>query len=311
MPNEAAATPADQPGPERFRPWTFRISSGSNVTRKTSIMQDVILIEAGRRERHYWIDLWRYRELFRVLAWRDLSVRYKQTVIGVLWALIRPLLTMLVFTIIFGQIARLPADGTAPYSLMVFAGILPWTFFSSGLSEASNSLINNANLISKVYFPRLIVPTATVVVAFVDFLISFFILILMMAWYHFLPDWRMLVLPAFVLLAFFASVGPALWITALNVKYRDFRYVIPFIVQFGLYVSPVGFSSHVVPEQWRLLYSLNPMVGVIDGFRWCILGGQSELYVPGLAMSVGVTAFFLWFGIQRFRKMEKSFADLI
>jgi lipopolysaccharide transport system permease protein len=274
-------------------------------------MQDVILIEAGRRERHYWIDLWRYRELFRVLAWRDLSVRYKQTVIGVLWALIRPLLTMLVFTIIFGRIARLPADGTAPYPLMVFAGILPWAFFSSGLSEASNSLINNAHLISKVYFPRLIVPTATVVVAFVDFLISFFILILLMAWYHFLPDWRMLVLPAFVLLAFLASVGPALWITALNVKYRDFRYIIPFIVQFGLYVSPVGFSSNVVPEQWRLLYSLNPMVGVIDGFRWCILGGQSELYVPGLAMSVGVTAFFLWFGIQRFRKMEKSFADLI
>jgi len=274
-------------------------------------MQDVTLIEAGRRERHYWIDLWRYRELFRVLAWRDLSVRYKQTVIGVLWALIRPLLTMLVFTIIFGRIAHLPADGTAPYPLMVFAGILPWTFFSSGLSEASNSLINNANLISKVYFPRLIVPTATVVVAFVDFLISFFILILLMAWYQFLPDWRMLILPAFVLLAFFASIGPALWITALNVKYRDFRYVIPFIVQFGLYVSPVGFSSNVVPEQWRLLYSLNPMVGVIDGFRWCILGGQSEFYVPGLLMSVGVTAFFLWFGIQRFRKMEKSFADMI
>jgi len=274
-------------------------------------MHDVTLIEAGRRERHYWIDLWRYRELFRVLAWRDLSVRYKQTVIGVLWALIRPLLTMLVFTIIFGRIAHLPADGTAPYPLMVFAGILPWTFFSSGLSEASNSLINNANLISKVYFPRLIVPTATVVVAFVDFLISFFILILLMAWYQFLPDWRMLILPAFVLLAFFASIGPALWITALNVKYRDFRYVIPFIVQFGLYVSPVGFSSNVVPEQWRLLYSLNPMVGVIDGFRWCILGGQSEFYVPGLLMSVGVTAFFLWFGIQRFRKMEKSFADMI
>ena len=274
-------------------------------------MQDLIIIEAGRDERHYWLDLWRYRELFRVLAWRDLSVRYKQTVIGVLWALIRPFLTMLIFTIIFGQIARLPSDGTVPYPLMVLAGILPWTFFSTGLSEASNSLINNANLISKVYFPRLIVPTATVVVAFVDFLISFLILILLMAWYHFLPDWRILVLPAFVLLAFFASVGPALWITALNVKYRDFRYVIPFIVQFGLYVSPVGFSSNVVPEQWRLLYSLNPMVGVIDGFRWCILGGQSELYAPGLAMSIGVTAFFLWFGIHRFRKMEKSFADLI
>src|SRR6516164_3309369 len=274
-------------------------------------MQDLILIEAGRRERHYWLDLWRYRELFRVLAWRDLSVRYKQTVIGVLWALIRPLLTMLVFTVIFGQIARLPSDGTAPYPLMVLAGILPWTFFSTGLSEASNSLINNANLISKVYFPRLIVPTATVVVAFVDFLISFAILLLLMAWYQYPPGWRMLVLPALTLLAFLASMGPALWITALNVKYRDFRYVIPFIVQFGLYVSPVGFSSSVIPEEWRLFYSLNPLVGVIDGFRWCILGGQSPLRLPDLAVSVVVAGFFLWFGIHRFRKTERSFADLI
>jgi homopolymeric O-antigen transport system permease protein len=274
-------------------------------------MSDLIVIEPGGRERHYWLDLWRYRELFRVLAWRDLSVRYKQTVIGVLWALIRPVLTVLVFTIIFGKIAQLPTDGTAPYALMVFAGMLPWTFFSNGLSDASNSVINSANLITKVYFPRLIVPTATVVVAFVDFVINFCMLVVLMAWYHFMPDWRILVLPAFVLLAFCASVGPALWITALNVKYRDFRYVIPFIVQFGLYVSPVGFSSSVVPEQWRLLYSLNPMVGVIDGFRWCILSGQSELYAPGLAISIGVTAFFLWFGIHRFRKMEKSFADLI
>src|SRR5215469_7219203 len=274
-------------------------------------MTDSIVIEAGRRERHYWLDLWRYRELFRVLAWRDLSVRYKQTVIGVLWALIRPVITVLVFTIIFGRIAQLPTDGTAPYALMVFAGMLPWTLFSNGLSEASSSLINSSNLITKVYFPRLIVPTATVVVAFVDFLISFCMLLLLMVWYQFMPDWRILLLPAFVLLAFCASVGPALWIAALNVKYRDFRYVIPFIIQFGLYVSPVGFSSSVVPEQWRLLYSLNPMVGVIDGFRWCILGGQTELYTPGLAMSVGVTAFFLWFGIQRFRKMENSFADLI
>src|SRR5215510_6223143 len=274
-------------------------------------MQDVIVIEAGRRERNYWLDLWRYRELFRVLAWRDLSVRYKQTVIGVLWALIRPVLTMLVFTVIFGQIAHLPSDGTAPYPLMVFAGILPWTFFSTGLSEASNSLINNAHLISKVYFPRLIVPTATIVVALVDFLISFSILILMMAWYQYLPGWQILVLPIFVLLAFFASVGPALWITALNVKYRDFRYVIPFIVQFGLYVSPVGFSSNVVPEQWRLLYSLNPMVGVIDGFRWCLLGGESRIYWPGFCVSLAVAGFFLWLGIRQFRKLEKSFADMI
>ena len=274
-------------------------------------MAEVIVIEPGRLERNYWRDLWRYRELFRVLAWRDLAVRYKQTVIGVAWAVIRPLLTMLVFTIIFGRIANLPSDGTAPYPLMVFAGMLPWTFFATGLSEASNSLVNNANLISKVYFPRLIVPTASVVVAFVDFLITFSILLVLMTWYRYPPGWRVLVLPGFILLAFLASIGPSLWLTALNVKYRDFRYVIPFIVQFGLYVSPVGFSSSVVPEEWRLVYSLNPMVGIIDGFRWCILGGQSELYAPGLAMSIGVTAFFFWFGIRRFRAMEKSFADLI
>ena len=271
----------------------------------------VIVIEAGRTERHYWLDLWRYRELFRVLAWRDLSVRYKQTIIGVLWALIRPFLAMVVFTVIFGHIAKLPTDGNAPYALMVFAGILPWSFFSSGLSEASNSLINNASMISKIYFPRLIIPIATIVVAFVDFLISFCILLVLMGWYRFMPDWRILVLPVFVLLAFFASVGPGLWITSLNVKYRDFRYVIPFIVQFGLYVSPVGFSSSVVPEKWRLLYSLNPMVGVINGFRWCILRGQSELDMPGLLASVGVIIFFLWFGVRQFRKTEKSFADLI
>lgn len=274
-------------------------------------MTEIIVIERGRYERNYWIDLWRYRELFRVLAWRDLAVRYKQTVIGAAWAIIRPLMTMLVFTVIFGRIAKLPSDGTAPYSLMVFAGMLPWTFFSTGLSEASNSLINNANLISKVYFPRLIVPTATVVVAFVDFLITFLILILLMVWYQYPPGWQLVALPAFTLLAFLASMGPALWITALNVKYRDFRYIIPFIIQFGLYVSPVGFSSGVVPEQWRLLYSLNPMVGVIDGFRWCVLSGQSPLYLPGLAASICVAAFFLWLGIHKFRSMEKSFADLI
>jgi lipopolysaccharide transport system permease protein len=283
----------------------------THLTTRIQSMAEIIIIEPGRTERNYWLDLWRYRELFRVLAWRDLAVRYKQTVIGAAWAVIRPLITMLVFTVIFGRIAKLPSDGTAPYPLMVFAGMLPWTFFSTGLSEASNSLINNANLISKVYFPRLIVPTATVVVAFVDFLITFSILILLMAWYQYLPGWRMLVLPAFTLLAFFASMGPALWIAALNVKYRDFRYVIPFIVQFGLYVSPVGFSSSVIPEEWRLLYSLNPMVGVIDGFRWCILSGQSPLYLPGLAASVCTAGFFLWFGIHSFRSIEKSFADLI
>jgi len=274
-------------------------------------MTEIIVIEPGRHERNYWVDLWRYRELFRVLAWRDLAVRYKQTVIGAGWAIIRPFITMLVLTVIFGRIAKLPSDGTAPYPLMVFAGLLPWSFFSTGLSEASNSLISNSNLISKVYFPRLIVPTATVVVAFVDFLITFLMLILLMAWFQYPPGWQMLMLPAFTLLAFLASIGPALWITALNVKYRDFRYIIPFIVQFGLYVSPVGFSSSVIPEEWRLFYSLNPIVGVIDGFRWCILRGQTPLYLPGMAASICVAAFFLWFGIHRFRKTEKSFADLI
>jgi len=274
-------------------------------------MTDIVIIEPGRQERNYWRDIWRYRELFYVLAWRDLTVRYKQTVIGIIWAFIRPLLTMVVFTVIFGRIAKLPSDGSAPYPLMVFAGMLPWTLFASGLSEASNSLIGNANLITKVYFPRLIMPTATVVVAFADFLVTFAILLLMMAWYQFAPDWQMVLLPVFVVLAFVASIGPALWITSLNVKYRDFRYVIPFMVQLGLYISPVGFSSTVVPSEWRLLYSLNPMVGVIDGFRWCLLGGESQLYLPGLVSSMAVAGFFLWFGIRRFRKTEASFADLI
>lgn len=274
-------------------------------------MSSVVVIEAGQHERNYWRDIWRYRELFYVLAWRDLAVRYKQTVIGAAWSLIRPLLTMLIFTVIFGRIAKLPSDGSAPYPLMVLAGMLPWTFFSTGLGEASNSLVANAALIGKVYFPRLIVPTATLVVAFADLLIAFSILVGMMGWYRFAPGWHILALPAFIVLAFFASIGPALWVAALNVKYRDFRVIIPFIVQLGLYVSPVGFSSAVVPAKWRLLYSLNPMVGVIDGFRWCVLGGQSRLYLPGLAASVAVTAFFVWFGVRRFRKTENSFADLI
>jgi lipopolysaccharide transport system permease protein len=270
-----------------------------------------LIIEAGRAEAHYWRDLWRFRELFQVLAWRDISVRYKQTVIGVAWALIRPFLTMVIFTVIFGRVASLPSPCGVPYALMVFAGMLPWQFFATALGEASNSLLGNANLISKVYFPRLIIPTATVVVAFVDFLVSFVILVGMMVWYHYMPGWQILLLPFFVLFAFIASLGPGLWITALNVKYRDFRYIIPFVVQFGLYVSPVGFSSEVIPEQWRLLYSLNPMVSVIDGFRWCILGGQSPIYWPGFAAGLAVTAFFAWFGIRRFRRMEKSFADVI
>ena len=273
--------------------------------------ENIIIIEPGRTEKNYWADLWRFRELFIILAWRDLAVRYKQTAIGVLWAVLRPFLTMVVFTVIFGRIAKLPSDGNAPYALLVFAAMLPWSLFANALAEASNSLINNANLIGKIYFPRLIIPLATLVTAFVDFVISLAILLAMMLFYRFTPGWQILLLPAFILLALLASLGPGLWITALNVKYRDFRYVIPFVVQFGLYISPVGFSSAVIPDNWRLIYSLNPMVGVIDGFRWCLLGGNSPLYLPGFLLSLVITAFFLWLGLGRFRKTEKDFADLI
>jgi len=273
--------------------------------------EHILILEPGRAEKNYWTDLWRYRELFLILAWRDVAVRYKQTIIGVAWAVIRPFLTVVVFTVIFGKLAGLPSDGTVPYALMVFAGMLPWYLFATSLGEASNSLVSNANLISKVYFPRLIVPCASLVVSLIDFLISFVILAGMMLWYRFSPSPQILLLPLFIVLALLASIGPGLWITSLNVKYRDFRYVIPFIVQFGLYVSPVGFSSSVVPEKWRLLYNINPIVGVIDGFRWCILGGDSPLYWPGFLVSLAIVAFFLWLGVSRFRRMEKTFADII
>ena len=272
--------------------------------------QKELVIEAGRTEKQYWKDLWRYRELFYFLAWRDILVRYKQTAIGIAWALIRPFLTMVVFTVVFGQLAKLPDQGV-PYPILVFAGMLPWQFFSNALSECSNSLVGNANLISKVYFPRLIVPTSAVIVSFVDFLISGMILLGLMAYYNFLPDWRILTLPFFVLLAFAASMGVGLWLAALTVQYRDFRFVVPFIIQFGLYISPVGFSSSIVPQQWRLLYSINPIVGVIDGFRWAILGGESTLYMPGFLLSVGLVFLLFWSGIWYFRKMERTFADVI
>jgi lipopolysaccharide transport system permease protein len=270
-----------------------------------------LIIEAGCSERQYWRDIWRYRELFYFLAWRDILVRYKQTVIGMAWALIRPFLTMIVFTIIFGKLAKLPTEGSAPYPIMVFAAMLPWQFFANSLSECSSSLITNANLISKVYFPRLIVPTSAVVVSFVDFLISGMILLGLMAWYDFVPSWRIITLPFFIAVAFAASMGAGLWLASLNVQYRDFRYIVPFVVQFGLYISPVGFSSSIIPEQWRLLYSLNPIVGVIDGFRWAILGGQSHLYLPGFLLSLALVILSLIGGIWYFRRMERTFADVI
>ena len=270
-----------------------------------------LIIEPGRSEKNYWKDLWRFRELFYILSWRDIKVRYKQTVIGAGWSIVRPLLTMIIFTIVFSKLAKLPSDGNAPYAIMVYAAMLPWQFFSNALGEASTSLISNTNLISKVYFPRMIIPTASIITSLIDFLISFALIFLLNLWYHYWPHWQIVFLPLFLLLAFVASMGFGLWITALNVKYRDFRYIVPFIVQFGLYVSPVGFSSNRIPAQFRLLYSLNPMVGVIDGFRWCLLEGSTFIYWPGVAMSIFISFLFLWLGIRQFRKMEKSFADLI
>jgi lipopolysaccharide transport system permease protein len=270
-----------------------------------------VVLEAGRADRHYWADLWRYRELFQVLAWRDVTIRYKQTAIGVTWVVIRPLLATIIFSLLMGRVAKLPSDGGAPYPLMVFAGMLPWTFFAQALSDASNSLVTNNNLVSKIYFPRMIVPTATIVAAMVDFAIGLVILAGMMLWFRFAPDWRILFLPLFGVMAFLAALGPSLWIASVNVRYRDFRYVIPFIVQFGLYVSPVAYSSAVVPARWRLLYSLNPMVGVIDGFRWCVLGGRAAIYWPGFGLGLAVIALALWLGVTQFRRLEKTFADLI
>ena len=269
-----------------------------------------LVIEAGRAEKNYWKDLWLYRELFYILSWRDIKVRYKQTVIGAAWSIIRPLLTMIVFTVIFGRVAKLPTEGSAPYAIMVYAAMLPWQFFANSLSEASNSLIGNTNLITKIYFPRMIIPASSVIVSLVDFAISFGLMIILLFWFRFLPPWQIILLPIFIVLGFFASFGISLYITALNVKFRDFRYIIPFIVQFGLYLSPVGFSSSVVPEKWRLLYSVNPMVGVIDGFRWCIIG-ENKMYWPGFGVSFAVIIFFCFLGVYYFRKTEKSFADNI
>lgn len=275
-----------------------------------SALRETLVIEAGRAELHYWKDLWRYRELFLLLTWRDILVRYKQTVMGIGWALIKPLLAAIVFTVVFGKLANLPSDG-APYPLLVFVAILPWQFFATALSEASNSLISNASMISKVYFPRLIIPASSVMVSLVDLLISSVFVVALMCWYRVVPDWRVLALPMFVLLVFSAAIGGGLWFAALNIKYRDFRYVVPFVLQLGIYISPVGYSSAILPEKWRLLFSLNPMVGAIDGVRWAVLGGTIPLYWPGVLLSFAVAAGLLITGIRFFRRMEKAFADVI
>jgi lipopolysaccharide transport system permease protein len=277
--------------------------------KSSSVSDHRIVIKPGKREKNYWLDIWTFRELFYILAWRDLKVRYKQTVIGTAWSVIRPLLTTLIFTVVFSRVAKLNAPTGVPYPILVFCGMLPWQFFANGLSEASNSLIGNSNLVSKVYFPRIIIPASSIITSFADFGISLLLLFAMMAVYQFVPDPKILLLPLFILMTLAAAFGVGLYVTALNVKYRDFRYIIPFIVQIGLYITPVGFSSSIVPEKWRLWYSLNPMVGIVDGFRWCIIG--EELYLPGLGFSCAVILIFLALGISYFRKTENSFADNI
>lgn len=274
-----------------------------------------ICLEAGRAEKRYWLDIWSYRELLQILAWRDIAVRYKQTLVGTTWAIMQPFLSMLIMTFIFGKVAGLPSEGNIPYAIMVFAGMLPWQFFANAITTSGQSIVGNANLISKVYFPRLIIPTSAIAVACVDLLVSFVILVGMMFWYRFIPSWNLIGLPILILMSFLTALGPGLIITALNVKYRDFRFVIPFLIQFGMYVSPVAYSSSVIHNKLGtlkfLIYSLNPMVGIIDCFRWAILGNNSTIYLPSFCTSIGMTMIFLNVGIWYFRKTEKTFADII
>lgn len=269
-----------------------------------------LIIEADRIERQYWSDLWRYRELFLFFVWRDLLVRYKQTIVGVSWSLIRPLLTVLVLTVVFGRLSKMPTGGY-PYPAIVLCGMLPWQFFSSAMSECGNSLVSNSNMISKVYFPRLVITVSSVITSLTDFFIASIFFIVMMAWYRITPPIQIVALPAFIFLVVGAAVGVGVWLAALMVEYRDFRFIVPFLVQFGLYLSPVGFQTSVVPVQYRLLYSLNPMVGIIDGFRWSLLGSNSAVYWPGVALAFLEVVWLLGSGIWYFRRTERTFADVI
>ncbi len=281
------------------------------VGKGTTLEKNEIIIRPGKKISHYWKELWAYRELFLFLSWKDILIRYKQAALGISWSIVRPFLTMVVFTIVFGKVAKLPSDTGVPYPIMVFAAMLPWQFFATSLQEGSNSLINNSGLISKVYFPRIIIPVSTIVVSLIDFLISFLLLVGLMVWFRYLPSVNLLAIPLFLIVAILPSLGTGLWIASLNVRYRDFKFIVPFIVQFGLYISPVGFSSSVVPEKFRLLYSVNPMVGVIDGFRWAVTGNNTGIFLPGLYMSISLSLLLLLSGFWYFRKTERTFADVI
>jgi len=268
-----------------------------------------LVIEAGRTERHYWRDLWRYRELAGFLAWRDVKVRYKQAALGVAWAFVQPAITTAIFVFVFGRLAKMP-DGGVPYPLLVLSGVMAWQLFASGLSGASGSLISNANLISKVYFPRLIVPVASLGVALVDFLVVLGMFLGLALWFDYPPTWHWLGLPIFVALTLAAAFGLGLWLTALTVRFRDFRFIVPFILQVGVFVTPVGFRTDYFPN-WRALMSLNPLTGIIDGFRWCLLGGTQNLSWVSLGMTATLIVILIGTGIWFFRRTEKQFADII
>ena len=254
-------------------------------------------------------ELWEYRELLYFLTWRDIKVRYKQTVLGAAWAVIQPLFMMLVFSLFFGKLAGVPSDGI-PYPVFAFCGLLPWQLFANSLTQASNSLVGSQNLITKVYFPRLVVPISAVLGGVVDFAIAFVLLLAMMFYYGIVPGWQIVVLPGLVLLVVLASLGVGLWLSALNVQYRDVRYTISFLVQFWLFATPVAYPSSIVPEKWRVLYALNPMVGVVDGFRWALLGKPESPGVP-LLISMIVVVLLLVGGLYYFRRMEQQFADIV
>lgn len=270
-----------------------------------------LVIEAGTSPTQYASEVWRYRSLLFILAWRDIKVRFKQTVIGAAWALLRPLLTLIILTLVFSHIARLPSEGNAPYVLLVLSGLLPWQFFAAGLSDAANSVTDNEKIVSKIYFPRLVIPVSALAVCLVDFGIALLILVAIFAFYGFAPEWNLLALPLVLLFAVLAALGPGLLLAALNVKYRDFRYVVPFIVQMGIYVSPVAYSTSLVPQAWRTLYYLNPMAGLIDAFRWTVLGSNFSPWWPGVGLSLGVLLTLLVAGVLYFRATERSFADNI
>jgi len=270
---------------------------------------ETLVIQAGQAEQHYWRDLWRFRELLGFLAWRDIKVRYKQAVLGITWSLIQPAVQTVLLTFVFSKLAKMP-DGGVPYPLLELAGLLPWQLFSSAFGGASNSLVGNANLISRIYFPRLIVPLSALAVALVDLLILLAITLPVTLLYGVMPTWRLLLLPVFIFLGLLVALGAGLWITALTVKYRDFRFITPFLLQIGLFVTPIGYRTDFLPN-WRDLLALNPLTGVVNGFRWCLLGGDMDFYASSLVMSVLISAMLLGTGLWYFRGTERQFADVI